>query len=365
MTSPKTPSGPQYARPSGSEQQPGIDVLHHQLQPLDPEKKLGVALIGLGEYATTQLAPALEHCKFCRLAGVVTGSASKIPIWQARYKIPDENCYNYDNFDSIASNNSIDIVYITLPNSLHAEFSVRAARAGKHVICEKPMALTVEECEEMITASKKAGKLLGIGYRLHYEPYNMELARIGTQKIFGNPTYVHAKNGQANMQGWRLDKALAGGGALEDLGIYCIQAARYACGEEPEAVRVLEQRGFKPGDPNSIERFISWEMYMEGGLTVQAEASYENDMNLLHLAAEHGWIELSPAFSYGGIHGKTATGFLQLPEVNQQLLQLDDFALSVLHGSEASLPGELGKKDVAIIQAIYTSMQTGNRVDIS
>ncbi len=364
MTSKESHSGAQYARPSGSETQPGIEVLHHQLQPLEHDKKLGIALAGLGNYATQQLAPALQQCKFCRLAGIVTGNTSKIPMWQARYKIPDENVYSYDNFDEIASNSSIDIVYIVLPNALHAEFAIRAAKAGKHVICEKPMALTTAECDEMIAASKAANRLLGIGYRLHFEPYNMEVARIGTEKIFGNPTYIHAQHGQANMGGWRLDKKLSGGGAIQDLGIYCIQAARYACGEEPESVQVLEQRGFDASDPGSMERYIAWEMQMEGGLTARAEASYEADMNLLHLTAEHGWIELSPAFSYSGIHGKTATGFLQLASVNQQLLQMDDFALSVLHGSKASLPGELGKKDVAIIQAIYSSMQSGNRVAI-
>ena len=135
------------------------------------KKKLGVALVGLGSYSTYQLAPSLVDCELCYLAGIVTGTPEKEKIWQDKYNIPDTSIYNYENFDNIVSNDAIDIVYVVLPNSMHADFAIRAARAGKHVICEKPMAVNVEECDAIIEACNKANVKLSVGYRLHSEPY--------------------------------------------------------------------------------------------------------------------------------------------------------------------------------------------------
>src|SRR5688572_1927491 len=159
------------------------------------QKKLGIALVGLGSYAGGQLAPALQETDHCYLAGIVTGTPSKIPTWKERYKIADGNVYNYQNFDSIKENKDIDIVYVVLPNSMHAEYVIRAAAAGKHVICEKPMAITVEDCDRMIDACKKAGKMLSIGYRLHFEPHNLEMMRIGAERPLGLINKIIAENG--------------------------------------------------------------------------------------------------------------------------------------------------------------------------
>ncbi|HVK47841.1 MAG TPA: Gfo/Idh/MocA family oxidoreductase, partial [Pseudobacter sp.] len=116
------------------------------------QKKLGIALVGLGGYSSGQLAPALQETEHCYLAGIVTGTPQKAIDWKSKYNIPDANIYNYENFDEISKNKDIDIVYVVLPNALHAEYVVRAAKAGKHVICEKPMAVTVEDCDRMIAA---------------------------------------------------------------------------------------------------------------------------------------------------------------------------------------------------------------------
>lgn len=191
------------------------------------ERKLGIALVGLGRYSEFQLGPALEETAHCYLAGIVTGTPEKIGKWRSRYNIPENSVYNYENFDAIASNPDIDIVYVVLPNSMHTEFTIRALEAGKHVICEKPMAITVEECDQMIAAAQKAGKQLSIGYRLHFEPHNRTMMNFGQQQEMGKVKHVIAENGMGSMQGWRLDRALAGGGPLMDLGIYCVQAARY------------------------------------------------------------------------------------------------------------------------------------------
>ena len=210
-----------------------------------PTDKLGVALVGLGSYSTTQLGPALQETKKCYLAGVVTGTPAKEKIWADKYNIPEKNIYNYENFDEIASNPDIDIVYVVLPVSMHKEFTIRAAHAGKHVISEKPMAISSRDCEEMITACRKAGKKLSVGYRLRFDPYNKEMMRLGQQKIYGNPLQIDCANGfvyKDDPNAWRLKKALAGGGGLMDMGIYCIQAARYVSGEEPAFVTAREEK---------------------------------------------------------------------------------------------------------------------------
>src|SRR5690606_12423042 len=181
-------------------------------------KKLGIALVGLGGYSGGELAPALQETEHCYLAGIVTGTPGKVPKWKAKYNIPDSNIYNYENFDSIKDNPAIDIVYVVLPVSMHAEYTIRAAKAGKHVICEKPMAITVKDCDRMIAACKEANKMLSIGYRLHFKPHNKEMMRLGQEKVFGKLKRLRADNGSAGTGGWRLDKELAGGGPLMDLG---------------------------------------------------------------------------------------------------------------------------------------------------
>ncbi len=174
-------------------------------------KKLGIALVGLGMYSNVQLAPALQQTKYCKLTGIVTGTPSKADEWKKRYNISDKNIYNYQNFDNIKDNPDIDIVYVVLPNSMHAEYVIRAAKAGKHVICEKPMGVSVKECEEMIKACKDAGKMLSIGYRLHFEPYNMEMMRLGKELPFGKIKRLDTKNGfKVSQPSWRTDKKLAG-----------------------------------------------------------------------------------------------------------------------------------------------------------
>ncbi|MDB5235093.1 MAG: glucose-fructose oxidoreductase [Hymenobacter sp.] len=192
-------------------------------------KPLGVALVGLGKYSTGQLAPALQQTKLCKLAGIVTGTPAKAAQWKQQYQIPEQNIYNYQTFDRIADNPAIDIVYVVLPVGLHAEYVERAARAGKHVICEKPMATSAEDCRRMIAAMRKAGRKFSIGYRLHFEPHHQEMMRLGQQQAFGPITRLTADNGFRfnNDTPWRVNKQLAGGGPLMDMGIYCLQGVIY------------------------------------------------------------------------------------------------------------------------------------------
>ena len=234
--------------------------------------KLGLALVGLGTYSTEQLAPALQETEHCYLAGIVSGSPEKMDRWKQQYHLPDNACYTYETFDSIRDNPDIDIVYVVLPNALHAEYVIRAAGAGKHVICEKPMAITVKDCDRMIAACREAGKLLSVGYRLHFEPHHQEVMRLGQQRAFGNITLIEADHSLADASGWRIEKELSGGGPLMDVGIYCVQAVRYATGLEP--VAVTAQEGFKqhPEKFKTTEESINWQMELPGGLVANAPA---------------------------------------------------------------------------------------------
>lgn len=328
------------------------------------QNKLGIALVGLGKYAEGQLAPALQETKNCYLAGIVTGTPDKADKWKEKYNIPDKNVYNYDNFDTIKDNPDIHIIYIVLPNALHAEYVIRAAKAGKHVICEKPMAITVEECDKMIAACKEAGKMLSIGYRLHFEPYNVEAARLGTQKVYGAVKKITATHGMGDVDGWRLDKKLAGGGPLEDVGIYCIQATRYVTGMEPVAVRAKEGPKTDKEKFKTIEESLAFQLEYPGNIITECSTSYSKEMNLLRVDAENGWFQLSPAYAYKGIKGETVKGKMDFPEVNQQALQMDDFAHCVSAGLPTRVPGEMGRQDVKIIQAVYKAMESGQRVEI-
>ena len=198
------------------------------------KEKLGIALVGLGYYSTDLLSPALQQTKKCFLAGIVTGTPSKAETWKERFKIPDKNIYNYQNFDQVANNPDIDVVYIVLPPSMHMEYVIRAANAGKHVWCEKPMAIKEKECQAMIDACKKNKKSLAIGYRLQHEPNTMEYRRIVNNKLLGNVKQLSDAAGYRDNRTdhWKQKREM-GGGVLLDMGVYAIQGARLGTGMEP------------------------------------------------------------------------------------------------------------------------------------
>jgi predicted dehydrogenase len=328
--------------------------------------KLGIALVGLGNYAGGQLAPALLQTSDCFLAGIVTGTPSKADTWKSKYNIPDKNIYTYENFDSIKDNPDIDIIYVVLPNSMHAEYVIRAAKAGKHVISEKPMAIEAADCDKMIAACKQAGKLLSIGYRLHFEPYNKEMARLGQQKVYGKIKKLSAGFGFriGDPTQWRLNKKLAGGGPLEDVGIYCVQAFCYTTGMEPVAVRAQEGPKTDKEKFKDVEESLTFQLEMPDGLICEGKASYSEGFNYIKAEAEKGDFELTGAFNYSGQGGKTPAGAMDFPKVNQQAKQMDDFAQAIKNNRATPVPGQMGKRDVKIIQAIYKAMQSGERVVI-
>ena len=329
------------------------------------EKKLGIALVGLGYYSEHKLATALQETKRCYLAGIVTGTPAKSEKWKKQYNLSDKNIYNYQTFDRIADNPDIQAVYVVLPNAMHHEFVIRAAKAGKHVICEKPMAVSVKECQEMVDACKKANVKLYVGYRLHFEPYNMEAARVGQKKEFGKVKIVETSMGFkiGDPTQWRLKKSLAGGGAMMDVGIYAIQGTRYVTGLEPLYVTAQE---FKT-DPvkfKEVDETIFWQMEFPDGIVSNSVTSYASSLERLYISAEAGWLELRPAYGYGPLNGSTHKGPLDLPKVNHQAVQLEEMALGILENKPIDATGEEAVRDMKVIEAIYRAIQSGKKEKI-
>ena len=333
------------------------------------KKKLGIALVGLGNYAENHLAVGLEKISNGYLAGIVTGTPAKAEKWRKKYNIPTKNIYDYQNFDQIADNKDIDIVYVVLPNSMHHEFVIRAAKAGKHVMCEKPMANSVSECEEMINACRDAGVQLGIGYRLHFEPFTKEVMRIGQQKVFGEVRFIQTNFGFSisDPAQWRLKKAMAGGGPLMDVGIYCVQASRYITGEEPIWVTaqygpVTDKKLFA-----EVEESVSWQMEFPGGAISNGFTSYKSNIEQLYMSANDGWIQLSPAYSYGPLQGKTHQGPMKQPIVHHQAIMLEAICQSFIDSKKfpVHISGEEGLKDMQILMSVYEAADSGKRIKLT
>lgn len=328
------------------------------------DKKLGIALVGLGSYSTYQLAPSLQETDHCYLAGIVTGTNSKEAIWQEKYNIPKKNVYNYDNFDTIADNDSIDIIYVVLPNSMHADFCIRAAKAGKHVICEKPMAISVAECDTIINACNENSVKLAVGYRMQSDPYTNEVKKYVREKTFGDVKFVSSDAGyisKGNPDQWRLDKSLSGGGALMNMGVYSIQTSIYGTGQNPIAVSAQEF-STRPEYFKDTDETITAQFKFANGAVAHMMTSHNASGNRLKCHCSKGWFELDPAHSYGPISGTTSNGdILKFPHKKQQALQMDDFAEHILMGTKNVAPGEMGKRDMIIVEAIYKSIDEGGK----
>ena len=334
--------------------------------PTATDRVLGVALLGLGSYSAGELAPALLQTRRCRLAGIITGSAEKAARWARKYNLPKKNLYHYNHLEQIAGNPDIDIVYVVTPPALHPEFAIRAAKAGKHVISEKPMACSVADCDAMIAACRDAGVKLSIGYRLHFDPYHQELVRLAGDSSFGPFTRMSGDFGFTMYgQQWRVEKRLAGGGPMMDLGIYVIHAACMASGGvAPLAVTAHEEPKTRPEFFREVEETMRWTMEFPGGAVCTAVSSYSHQNNYFRAEGPHGWIEFPEnAFAYRDIRCATSRGPVRFkPQVNQQARQMDDFADCILSGRASPVPGELGRRDIRILSAIYEAAATGRRV---
>ncbi|MCY7420882.1 MAG: Gfo/Idh/MocA family oxidoreductase [Chitinophagaceae bacterium] len=330
--------------------------------------KLGIALVGLGYYSTDLLAPALQQTKNCYLAGIVTGTPTKAEAWKQKYNLADKNIYNYQNFHQIADNDDIDVVYIVLPPSMHKEYVIKAANAGKHVWCEKPMAITAQECQDMIDACNKNKKKLAIGYRLQHEPNTQEYRRIIQNKLLGNVKKVRCEAGyvEGRTNHWKQNKAM-GGGVLYDMGVYAIQGARLGTGMEPISIVSATTSTTRPEIyKNGLDETTIATLEFNNGVLADIKTSFGENINMLDINCEKGLIKLSPYQSYTGAKGNSPLGDInfayQVPW--QQAKQMDDDALSIMQAKPMQVPGEEGLRDIRIVEAIYKSASSGQQVKL-
>ena len=332
------------------------------------KEKLGVALVGLGYYSTDLLAPALQQTTNCYLAGIVTGTPAKAETWKAKYNLPDKNIYNYQTMGEIANNPDIDVVYIVLPPSMHAEYVIKAAATGKHVWCEKPMALTVQECQSMINACKKSKVSLAIGYRLQHEPNTKEYRRIVQQQLLGKVKSINCAAGYRDNRSnhWKQKKEM-GGGVMPDMGVYAIQGARLGTNMEPIAVVSAKASTTRPEIyKDGLDETMEYQLEFPGGVIANLKSSFGENVNFLDITCEKGTINMAPYSAYSGVKGSSPLGTINHPYSVpwQQGKQMDDDALSIIQGKPMQVPGEEGLRDVRIFQAIYQSAATGKRVTI-
>jgi predicted dehydrogenase len=332
-------------------------------------KVLRVALMGLGGYAQ-RVAEAMKQCTRARLTGVISGTPSKITDWQKRYGIPEKNCYNYGNAHLIKNNPDIDAVYVITPNALHREHVLMAAAAGKHVICEKPMAVNAKEAKEMVEACQKAGVQLLIGYRMHFEAKTLEIIRMRNAGEMGKIMFFQGLSGFriGNPGQWRLNKALAGGGAMMDIGIYSVNGARYMVGEDPVWVTAQETKTDPEKFKEGVDETIQFQMGFPSGAVASCLSTYQmNNLDRFFLNGERGFAELQPATGYGPIQGRTHNGELRFPHITHQTVQMDEMAAMILDGKKALVPvdGVEGWKDMVIVDAIYKAVKTGQKQVLS
>lgn len=326
---------------------------------------LRVALMGLGGYAN-RVAEAMQACQKAKLVGLISGTPSKLTEWQKKYKVPASNCYNYQDFDKIKNNKEIDAVYVITPNALHHDHVIRAAKAGKHVICEKPMALNAGEGEEMIRACKDAGVKLLVGYRMHFEPHTLEIIRMRNAGDFGEVMFFQGLCGFdiGDPSQWRLNKALAGGGSLMDIGIYAINGARYMVGEEPIWVTAQETKKDHVKFKEGVDETIQFQLGFPSGAVASCLSTYSmNNLDRFFLNGKKGFAELMPSTGYGPIQGRTHQGALKQPVVTHQTVQMEEMAEIILNNKQPVVPvnGEEALKDLKIIDAIYKAVKSNGR----
>ena len=329
---------------------------------------LKVAIMGLGSYAN-RVAEAMQSCTMAKVTGVISGTPSKIKDWQSKYHIPDKNCYNYENFDNIKDNPDIDAVYVITPNALHKDQTIRVAKAGKHVICEKPMAINAKEAQEMIDACKKANVKLLIGYRMHFEAKTLEIIRMRNEGEFGKALFFQGLCGFriGDPTQWRLNKKLSGGGAMMDIGIYAVNGSRYMIGEEPIWVTAQETKTDPVKFKEGIDETIIFQFGFPGGAVASCLSTYSmSNLDRFFLNGEKGFAEMQPSTGYGPIKARTNKAELTNTHITHQTTQMDEMAAIILQGKKPVVPvdGEEGLKDMKIIDAIFLAVKTGKKVDL-
>jgi predicted dehydrogenase len=340
-----------------------------------PDQRIGFAVVGIGRLSIDEILPAFGASKLCKPVALVSGSPEKAQKIAAQYGIQQSSIYSYQNFEQLARNPEVKVVYIVLPNSMHAEYTLRAAKIGKHVLCEKPMATSVADCERMIAACKSANVRLMVAYRQQYEPMNRQIVKMVREGKLGPLRSYLATLGQnqGDPGQWRLHKALSGGGCLPDVGIYCLNAARFWSNEEP--VEVFGQTTQPTSDPRfrEVEATCNFVLRFPSGFLASCNANFAaHHTAYARLEGADSWAELNPSFGYSGIRltynkllEEHSTNFTpSIGSKDQFALEMDHMALCVLRNQQPHTPGEEGLQDMKIIEAIYESARTNRPVQL-
>jgi predicted dehydrogenase len=266
-------------------------------------RRIGYCMVGLGRISLQHFMPGCPLSKNARVTALVSGHRDKAEKYAAEYNIPAKNIYNYENYDQIAQNPDIDAVYIALPNSMHAEYTIRAAKAGKHVLCEKPMATSLKDSQAMVDACRAANKKLMIAYRCQYERINLRAIELIRSGKLGKLQAIESANGFYETLGeWRLNGKLAGGGPLMDVGVYSLNAARFLTGEEPFEFQAYSSVIDKDGRFNDVEENLSWTMRFPSGVVASCNTTYGANMpGFVRVHGSNGMFHLEPAFAYEGL----------------------------------------------------------------
>ncbi len=337
--------------------------------PLPRDKQVGFALVGLGRLSLEEILPAFAEAKKAKLSALVSGSPEKLKAIGDAHNVNPDARYSYESFEKIAENPDVQVIYIVVPNALHHEYVLRSAKIGKHVLCEKPMAVSSAEGEEMVAACNAAKVHLMVAYRCQYERANRTVADLARSKSFGPLKLVEAVNAQnqGDPGQWRLRKALSGGGCLPDVGLYCLNTIRALTGEEP--IEIEAQMWSTPNDPRftEVEEAVTWLMRFPSGLHATCSTSYgahKAQTMLAHTPAAS--LLLENAFGYRGQklrisrteQGSEIDETFTIKPVSQFALELDHMADCVLTGRRPRTPGEEGLQDQKLMEAIYRSAAT-------
>jgi glucose-fructose oxidoreductase len=327
-------------------------------------KAVRYAVVGLGHIAQNAVLPAFAHADNSELAALVSDDTRKLKALAKQYRV--QSTFSYDEYEACLE--TVDAVYIALPNSMHAEYTIRAAQAGVHVLCEKPMAVTAAECERMIEACRDAGVKLMIAYRLHFEPITLEAIALAQRSLGDLKFFTSSFSMKVKPDNIRARRDL-GGGTLYDIGIYCINAARYLFRAEPKEVMAISVNSV-PGKLPEIDESTGALLRFDGERVASFVTSFNAaDTGSYQFVGTKGSLSVDPAYEYSAalayeltIDGKTT---------RKRGKKHDQFAPELVHFSECILKnrapeptGEEGLQDVRIIQALYESAEIGRAVQI-
>lgn len=344
--------------------------------PLPPEERVGFAVMGLGRLSLEEILPAFAACKSARLVALVSGSPEKARTVARQYGIAPDAVHGYDEVHELAADPAVQAVYVVTPNGRHRDDVLAVAQAGKHVLCEKPMANTVAEAREMVEACRAARVKLMIAYRCQYEAFNREAIRLIRSGELGRPRVLEAVNTQVQGPGsqWRLKGPMAGGGALPDIGLYCLNGVRAMLGEEP--VEVFARIVNPEGDERyaTVEETMVFMLRFPSGAIANCATSYgAHESKDLRIRLEKGWIDLENAFAYRGQRLRVArrkadheaVEELRLEAKNQFAQEIDHFADCIRRDAVPRTPGEEGLQDQLLMEALYRSAREGGAVAIA